>query len=87
MAKEITVLKMRGNLEEVLEEVYYKGQDFIIKRGKKPIAVLISLNEFESYKRQRKEDMSVFDRIRSKAKAGATKDVEADTEEAVKARH
>lgn len=85
MAKELTALKMRGNLGEVLEEVYYKGQEFIIKRGKKPMAVLISLDEFDSYKRQRREDMSVFGRVRSKAKAGTAKDVEADIEEAIKA--
>ncbi|MEK7083485.1 MAG: type II toxin-antitoxin system prevent-host-death family antitoxin [Patescibacteria group bacterium] len=85
MAKELTALKMRGNLGEVLEEVYYKGQEFIIKRGKKPMAVLIPLDEFDSYKRQRKEEMSVFDRIRSKAKAGSAKDVDADVEEAIKA--
>lgn len=85
MAKELTALKMRGNLGEVLEEVYYKGQEFIIKRGKKPMAVLIPLDEFDSYKRQRREEMSIFDRIRSKAKAGAAKDVEADIEEVINA--
>ncbi len=85
MAKELTALKMRGNLGEVLEEVYYKGQEFIIKRGKKPMAALISLDEFDSYKRQRREDMSAFDKIRSKAKAGSAKGVEADIEEAIKA--
>lgn len=85
MAKELTALKMRGNLGEVLEEVYYKGQEFIIKRGKKHMAVLIPLDEFDSYKRQRKEEMSIFDKIRSKAKTGSAKDVEADIEEAIKA--
>lgn len=85
MTKELTALKMRGNLGEILEEVYYKGQEFIIKRGKKPMAVLVPLDEFESLKKQRKADMSVFDKIRAKAKAYSTKEIESDIEEALKA--
>ena len=85
MAKELTALKMRGNLGEILEEVYYKGQEFIIKRGKKPMAVLVPLGEFESLKKQRKSDMSVFDNIRAKAKTYSAKEIESDIEETLKA--
>ncbi len=85
MAKELTALKMRGNLGEILEEVYYKGQEFIIKRGKKPMAVLVPLDEFESLKKQRRADMSVFDNIRTKAKTYSAKEIESDIDEALKA--
>ena len=47
MVKELAALKIRGNLGEILEEVYYKGQEFIIKRGEKPMAVLVPVEEFE----------------------------------------
>lgn len=85
MAKELTALRVRGNLGEILEEVYYKGQEYIIKRGKKPMAVLIPPDEFESFKKQREMDMKVLSRIRAKAKAYSTKEIEADIEGAVKA--
>lgn len=85
MAKELTALKIRGNLGEILEEVYYKGQEFIIKRGKKPMAVLVSVDEFENFKKQRKADMSAFDNIRAKAQAYSAKEIESDVEEATKA--
>jgi len=85
MAKELTALKVRHSLGEILEEVYYKGEEYIIKRGKKPMAVLIPLDEFESFKKQRETDMKVFDRIRAKAKAYSTKEIEADVEGAIKA--
>lgn len=85
MAKELTALKVRGNLGEILEEVYYKGQEYIIKRGKKPMAVLIPPDEFDSFKKQRETDMKAFGRVRAKAKAYSTKEIEADVEEATKA--
>lgn len=85
MTKELKALKVRSNLGEILEEVYYKGTEYIIKRGEKPMAVLIPLDEFESYKKQRETDMKVFDRIRSKAKSYTLKEIEADVEEAIKA--
>ncbi|MCL4468443.1 MAG: type II toxin-antitoxin system prevent-host-death family antitoxin [Deltaproteobacteria bacterium] len=83
MTKDLTALKMRGNLGEILEEVYYKGQEFIIKRGKKPMAVLISLDEFENLRKQRKTDMAIFDNIRSKIYSSAS--IKKDVEEAMKA--
>lgn len=85
MAKELTALKVRGNLGEILEEVYYKGEEYIIKRGKKPMAVLIPLDEFENYRKQRETDMRVFDNIRAKAKAYSSREIEADVVEAIKA--
>lgn len=85
MTKELTALKVRGNLGEILEKVYYQGDEYIIKRGKKPMAVLIPLDEFENYKKQRKTDMKVFDKIRAKARGYTAKEIEADVKEAIKA--
>ncbi len=84
MVKELAALKIRGNLGEILEEVYYKGQEFIIKRGEKPMAVLVPIDEFENFKKQRKADLSAFDKIRAKAKFYSPKEIEADVEKAVK---
>jgi len=84
MARELTALKIRGNLGEILEQVYYKGTEYIIKRGKKPMAALIPLDEFESLKKQREADMKVFDRIREKGKKFSAKEIEKDVDNAVK---
>ncbi len=85
MAKELTALTVRGNLGGILEEVYYRGQEFIIKRGKKPMAVLVSVEEFENFKKQRDTDMALFDKIRSKTKAHPSTRIKDDVDEAVKA--
>lgn len=85
MPKELTALHVRGRLGEILEEVYYRGQEFIIKRGKKTMAVLIPIEEFESYKKQKKADMRVFEKIRLKTRAHSAKEIMKDIEEAIKA--
>jgi prevent-host-death family protein len=85
MPKELNALKIRKSLGEILEEVYYRGEEYIIKRGKKPMAVLIPVTEFDSFKKQRQKDMQVFSKIREKAKGIPSKEIEADVEEAVRA--
>jgi prevent-host-death family protein len=84
MAKELTALKIRKSLGEILEEVYYRGEEYIIKRGKKPMAVLIPVTEFDNFKKQRLKDMQVFDKIRERAKGIPSKEIEADVQEAVR---
>ena len=85
MAKEVSALKIRGSLGELLEEVYYRGEEFIVKRGKKPMAVLIPVEEFESFKRQKEKDMEIFDMIRENAPDKTVAELETDVEEAIKA--
>jgi prevent-host-death family protein len=85
MAKELTALKIRKSLGEILEEVYYRGEEYIIKRGNKPMAVLIPVTEFDNFKKQRLKDMQVFDKIRERAKGFPLKEIEADVQEAVRA--
>jgi prevent-host-death family protein len=85
MAKELTALKIRKSLGEILEEVYYRGEEYIIKRGKKPMAVLIPVREFDNFKKQRQKDMQVFDKIRERARGIPPKEIETDVQEAVKA--
>ena len=84
MAKELSALKIRKSLGEILEEVYYRGEKYIIKRGKKPMAVLIPINEFDNFKKQRQKDMQVFDKIRERAKGIPSKEIEADVQGAVR---
>ena len=85
MAKELSALKVRGRLGEILEEVFYRGEEFIIKRGRKTMAVLIPPDEFENYKKQKEADMGIFDNIRTKTKGRSSKEVEADIREAIEA--
>ena len=84
MLKTINALKARRNLGQLLEEVFYRGDQFVIERAGKAMAVVISASEYEAYKKQREEDMKVFDEIRKKNK-GAKEEVERDVQKAIEA--
>ena len=85
MLKAINALKARRNLGQLLEEVFYRGDQFIIQRAGKPMAVVISPAEYEAYMKQRKKDMDILDHIRRKNEGAETEEVEKDIQEAVDA--
>jgi len=80
MLKEVNALRARQNLGELLEEVYYNSDHFVIKRREKAMAVLIPLEEYEAWRRQREEDFKVFDEIRAKNRGVSAAQVERDLE-------
>ena len=43
--KTINAMKARQNFGQMIEEVYYKGDQFIIERAGKPMAALIPLSQ------------------------------------------
>lgn len=46
MTTTIPVYQARQKLGEIIEEAYYLGKPFILKRGKKTMAAIIGANEF-----------------------------------------
>ena len=85
MLKTINALKARQNLGQLLEEVFYNGDQFIIQRAGKSMAAVISLPEYEMFLKQREKDMTVFDGIREKNKGAKLAEVRADVQEAIEA--
>lgn len=63
MQKKITAIKARQNLGELLEEVYYKNDHFIITRRRKAMAAVIPVEEYQQLLRQREKDFAVLDEI------------------------
>jgi prevent-host-death family protein len=47
-AKKINAMQVRQRLGEILNEVYYRGDSFIIERDGKPLAALIPLSDLEA---------------------------------------
>jgi len=85
VVKFITALKARQNLGELLEEVFYRQDHFVIKRGEKAMAVVIPLSEYEAYRRQREEDFRILDEIRKQTKKSPPGEMGKDILEAVDA--
>jgi prevent-host-death family protein len=83
MAKATTAINARKNLGQLLEETYYRGDEFIIERAGKPMAVLISVQEFERLQKQRELDFAVFDDVRDSAGDTAPDEVEKEVGQAL----
>ena len=57
MVKKVNALKARQNLGQLLEEVYYKGDQYIIERAGNPMAAVVPLWQLETF-RERRERFS-----------------------------
>ncbi len=84
MQKKITAIKARQNLGELLEEVYYKNDHFIITRREKAMAAVIPVEEYERILKQRAKDFKVLDEIWAANKGVSPKVVERDVAAAIR---
>ena len=85
MIKTINALAARKNFGQLLEEAYYRGDEIIIERAGKPMAVIISIEEFENWQSERERDFAFLDKIRERTKDISPEKIEADVAEAIKA--
>lgn len=63
MEIEISAMKARQNLGQLLEEVFYRGDRIIIKRAKKPMGVLIPIQDYTRLEQRRKSLLSSYKEI------------------------
>lgn len=80
MFKTVNAIKARQSLGELLEEVFYKNDHFLITRKDKAMAVMIPVEDYERFLKQREEDFSILDELRavsSKKLRGVEQDVAA----------
>jgi len=84
MFKTVNAIKARQNLGELLEEVFYKNDHFLITRKDKAMAVMISVEDYERFLKQREEDFSILDELRAVHSKKTPQDVEQDVAAAIK---
>jgi len=63
MIKTLTAIKARQNLGEVLEEVYYNGDQFIIERAGKPMAAVVPLWQVQARKKHQERVFGMLDKL------------------------
>ncbi len=85
MLKTVTAIKARQNLGQVLNEAYYRGDEFVIERAGKPIAAIVSIEEFEQWARSRNLFFQSVQRIQEQNRRVSPDRVEKDVADAVKA--
>ncbi len=85
MVKKINALKARQNLGQLLEEVYYKGDQFIVERAGRPMAAVVPVWQLEEQSKRRERFFATVDEIRQKNRGVKSAVVEREVGEAVKA--
>jgi prevent-host-death family protein len=63
MTRHVTAVAARKNLGELLESVYYRGDEVIVERAGKPMGVIIPMSQYSKIERQRAEAIATMERI------------------------
>jgi prevent-host-death family protein len=84
MEKTINALKARQNLGQILEEVFYKGDQYIVERAGKPMAAVVPITQYMQWKDRRDRFFAMIDGAREKSQDATPGAVEADVSEAVR---
>ena len=65
MRKTVNAMRARGNLGQILEEVYYRGDQYIIERSGRPMAAVVPVEQYEQWRKERKAFFDLIDEVRS----------------------
>jgi prevent-host-death family protein len=85
MEKTISALDARKRLGQLLEEVFYQGNQFIVERAGKPMAVVIPISQYQQWKERRERFFAMVDSARAQNEDLSPEEIAADVEGAVQA--
>jgi prevent-host-death family protein len=84
VVKKINALKARQQLGELLEGVYYRGDQYIIERAGKPMAAVVPLWQLEEWQQRRAQFFAKVEALWDKTKDVAPEVIEQEVDEAVR---
>ena len=67
MEKTLGVTKARETLSNIIEQVQYRGDAYLISRHGKPAAAVVPVQVYESWKRERDEFFDLVREIQQRA--------------------
>ncbi len=85
MAKTVNALKARKNLGQLLEEVYYKGDQYVIERAGRPMAAVVPVWQLEEWQKRRKRFFGMVEELWKQNKKLKPAVIEREVQEAVRA--
>jgi len=85
MRKTVSAVRARGNLGQILEEVYYRGDQYIIERSGRAMAAVVPVEQYEQWRAERDAFFKLIDEIRSRNKNVKPEQIERDIAAAVRA--
>lgn len=85
MEKEMGVTKAREMLRTILDEVQYRGDKYVISRHGEPAAVVVPLEIYENWKKQRRRLLELIQEVQEANKDADPQEVMRDVLEAQQA--
>lgn len=85
MEKTIGAFEARRSLGKLIEEAYYKKDSFIIERSGRPMAVIVSIEDYQKWQRLAKERVfAMIEPVQKRNAKAPTAEVERDVRDALK---
>jgi len=69
MTKRINAMTARKNLGELLEGVYYRGDEVVVERAGKPMGVIIPITQYAKIEKERSENLALLHELWSRRPA------------------
>jgi prevent-host-death family protein len=85
MAKKMNALKLQKNLSQVLDEVFQKGDQYVIERAGRPMAAVVPLWQFEDRRKRKERFFGMVKEVGRRNKKEKSEVIAGEVEEAVKA--
>jgi len=85
MVKKINALKARKNLGQLLEEVYYKDNQYVIERAGRPMAAVVPVWQLEGWRKRRERLFGMVEEVWKKNQKEKPEVIEREVQEAVRA--
>jgi len=84
MVKTVNALKARQNLGQLLEEVYYKGDQYVIERAGKPMAAVVPLWQLEEWQKRREQFFAAVEEVQQQNHKVKPEIIEQEVREAIR---
>ena len=85
MVKKMNALRAQKNLGHLLEEVYNKGDQYVIERAGRPMAAVVPLWQLEERRTRKNRFFGMVKEVWRKNKKEKPEDIEDEVQEAVRA--
>jgi prevent-host-death family protein len=82
VTKRVNALKARRNLGQLLEEVYYKGDQYVIERAGRPMAAVVPVWQLEEWQKRRQRFFGMVGELWQRNKKVTPDVIEREVEDA-----
>ena len=83
MKRRISAVEARKRLGEILESVYYRGDEVVIERAGKPMAVVIPAERYEAMERDRERLFELIEKNWERNKDVPYEEIEREVQQAI----